>query len=161
MKYHELKVTRQKSKRRVGRGISAGQGMTAGRGTKGQNSRKSGPTRPGFEGGQTPLSQRMPKLRGIAKGSLSRSAKKPKAINIYTSQLNNFAGKTVDNFSLVEAGLVKSPYTKVKVIVKGELKAKVAVNLQAASENAVNAITSNGGSFTKTAIVLKIAKDKN
>jgi large subunit ribosomal protein L15 len=65
MKYNELILDRNKSKRRVGRGISAGQGKTAGRGTKGQGARKSGGVRPGFEGGQMPLYMRVPKLRGF------------------------------------------------------------------------------------------------
>ena len=160
MKYNELQVTRQKDKHRVGRGISAGRGMTAGRGTKGQNSRKSGPPRPGFEGGQTPLSQRLPKLRSLAKGSLSRSAKNPKADVIYTGQLNALSGK-VDNYTLAKAGLIANPYTKVKVIVKGEIKAKLEVYLQAASDGAVNAIKVAGGSFTKTPRLLKAAKKQS
>jgi large subunit ribosomal protein L15 len=158
MRYNELQVAKQRPKRRVGRGISSGQGMTAGRGTKGQNSRKSGPRRPGFEGGQTPLAQRLPKLRSLAKGSLSRSAKNAKADNIYTGQLNQFAGKTVDNYALVRAGLAVNAHTIVKVIVKGELKAKVEVHLQAASDGAINAIKAAGGNFVKTPRVAKIAK---
>jgi large subunit ribosomal protein L15 len=55
MKYNELTIDKNKAKRRVGRGIAAGQGKTAGRGTKGQGARKSGGVRPGFEGGQMPL----------------------------------------------------------------------------------------------------------
>jgi large subunit ribosomal protein L15 len=159
MKYHELKATRQKSPKRVGRGISAGQGKTAGRGTKGQNSRAGGKRRPGFEGGQMPLSQRMPKLRGIAKGSLSRSAKKPKAENIYTGQLNAFSGKTVDNFTLFEVGLVTNPHTIVKVITKGELTSKVTVNLQGASKSAKDIIAKAGGSFNLTPQVARARKN--
>ena len=56
MKFNELQTKPKKSTRRVGRGIAAGRGKTAGRGTKGQGSRKSGGVRPGFEGGQLPLS---------------------------------------------------------------------------------------------------------
>lgn len=160
MKYHELQANRQRAKRRVGRGISGGQGMTAGRGTKGQRSRKSGPPRPGFEGGQTPLYQRLPKLRSVAKGSLARSAKKPKADKIYTGDLNNFKDKKVDNFVLAQKHLVDSPYSRVKVLVKGELKAKVDVHLQAASDGAKSAIKVAGGTFTKTPQILKPAKNK-
>ncbi len=64
MKFNELNMTAKKSKKRVGRGIAAGHGKTAGRGTKGQNARTGG-VRPGFEGGQNPLMQRFPKLRGF------------------------------------------------------------------------------------------------
>ena len=60
MKYHELTSTSQKSPKRVGRGIAAGQGKTAGRGTKGQGARTGSSKRPGFEGGQNPLMQRLP-----------------------------------------------------------------------------------------------------
>ena len=65
MKYHELQVNSNRDARRVGRGISAGQGKTAGRGTKGQRSRTGSGRRPGFEGGQNPLMQRLPKLPGF------------------------------------------------------------------------------------------------
>jgi large subunit ribosomal protein L15 len=155
MKYHELEVKRFKNKKRVGRGISAGQGKTAGRGTKGQNSRKSGPPRPGFEGGQTPLSQRLPKLRSVAKGSLARSAKKAKAQNVYTGELNQFANKIVDNFTLADAGLITTPYCRVKLIVKGKIENKVTVNLEGASKSAVEAIIKAGGAYTKTKSVFK------
>jgi large subunit ribosomal protein L15 len=158
MKFNDLQVKRQKTNHRSGRGISAGQGMTAGRGTKGQNARKSGPRRPGFEGGQTPTSQRMPKLRSVAKGSLARSAKKTKAENIFTSQLISYANKSVDNFVLAQDGLITNPYTRVKLLYKGDLSVKVDVSLQGASANAIAAIQKAGGSFSKVPKVLKLAK---
>src|SRR5688500_7844607 len=111
MKYHQLKVKAAKKANRVGRGIAHGQGKTAGRGTKCQNSRAGGGVRPGFEGGQNPLMQRLPKLRGF-------HSIRPKTEVIYTGQLNNLSG-TIDNSKLAEANLVSSPYTKVKVIIKG------------------------------------------
>jgi large subunit ribosomal protein L15 len=151
MKYHELTTTKQKLPKRVGRGISAGQGKTAGRGTKGQNARTGHSHRSGFEGGQTPIMKRTPKLRGF------RSIH-AKAENIYTSQLNAFAGKTADNFSLFEAGLVSSPYTNVKVVLNGELTAKVSVNVQGASESAKAAIQKAGGVFTLTPRVMRESK---
>jgi large subunit ribosomal protein L15 len=98
MKYHELKVASKKSSKRVGRGISAGQGKTAGRGTKGQSSRTGGRVRPGFEGGQNPLYQRLPKLPGF-------TSHRPKTENVYTGQLDEFSSKTVDNFTVANAGL--------------------------------------------------------
>lgn len=146
MKIHELKTAKRQSSKRVGRGISAGQGKTAGRGTKGQNSRTGGKRRPGFEGGQTPLMMRLPKLGGF------RSMKTPTE-NVYTGQLNAFAGKTVDNFVLAAAGITSSAHIPVKVVVKGDLTAKVTVILQGASENAVAQIQKAGGSFTKVAQV--------
>ena len=141
MKYHELQVTKQKEPNRVGRGISAGQGKTAGRGTKGQNARAGHSHRSGFEGGQTPLMKRLPKLRGF------RSIR-PKVENVYTSALNDFANKTADNVTLFEAGLVSSPYVKVKIVLNGEITNKVAVVVQGSSKGATEAIKKAGGTVT-------------
>lgn len=143
MKYNELQVTKQRTAKRVGRGISAGQGKTAGRGTKGQKARKGYSKRPGFEGGQNPLMQRLPKLPGF------RSHRK-KAETVYTGQLERFSGKTVDTTALAEAGLVSSPYARVKLLTKGELTKKVTVKLEAASANAIETVQAAGGSFEKT-----------
>ena len=151
MQYHELQAAKQKQPKRVGRGISAGQGKTAGRGTKGQNARTGHSHRSGFEGGQTPLMKRTPKLRGFR--SIRTAAE-----NVYTGQLNAFAGKTADNFSLFDAGLVSSPYVNVKIVVKGDLTAKVSVNVQGASENAIAAIQKAGGTFSATPQVMREAK---
>jgi large subunit ribosomal protein L15 len=140
MKYHELTVSKHKSAKRVGRGIAAGQGKTAGRGTKGQNSRTGSSRKPGFEGGQNPIMQRLPKLHGF-------KSHKPVVENVYTGQLNELKAKTVDNFSLAEAGLTSSPHVSVKLLVKGDLKKAVAVKLQAASAQAVEAVQKAGGSF--------------
>lgn len=153
MKFNELNVKKNRSAKRVGRGIAAGRGKTAGRGTKGQNARKSGGVRPGFEGGQFPLYMRLPKLPGF-------TSHRAKVENVYTSQLDAFAGKTVDNFTLANANLVSSPYTKVKLIVKGEVTKKVTVKLQSASENAIAAVQKAGGTFDKTAQVKRQAKEK-
>jgi large subunit ribosomal protein L15 len=141
MQYHELKATKDKTPKRVGRGISAGQGKTAGRGTKGQSSRTGGRRKPGFEGGQTPLMMRLPKLRGF-------KSKKQQTQNVYTGQLNNLKG-TVDNFSLFEAGIITTPFVNVKVVTKGELSNKVSVNLQGATASALASITAAGGTFNK------------
>ncbi len=142
MKFHELKVTANRSSRRVGRGIAAGQGKTAGRGTKGQKSRAGSGRRPGFEGGQNPLMQRIPKLRGF------RSIR-PKVETVYTGQLD-VLGANIDNFTLADAGLVPNAYVNVKLVVKGSVTKKLNVNLQAGSASAIAAIQKAGGSFTKT-----------
>ncbi len=152
MKFHELDITANKAPKRVGRGISAGQGKTAGRGTKGQKSRTGSSRRPGLEGGQNPLMQRLPKLRGF-------TSKRVPAENVYTGQLNEL-GTKVDNFTLAEAGLTSSPYVRVKVVAKGEVTKKVAVNLQAASESAIAAIQKAGGAFTVTPQVKRQKQDK-
>lgn len=153
MKLHELNATRKKSAKRVGRGISAGQGKTAGRGTKGQNARSGGRVRPGFEGGQTPVYQSLPTLPGF------RSIR-TKAENIYTGQLDQLAGKTVDNFSLADAGLTSSPYAKVKLIQKGEVTKKVTVKLQSASESAKAAVQKAGGTFEPIPQIKRQPKEK-
>lgn len=152
-KYHELDVKSNKSKKRVGRGISAGQGKTAGRGTKGQNSRTGKKLRVTFMGGQRSLMQAVPKARGFK--SLSTPAQV-----VYLEDLEAVKGKTVDNFSLSQVGLIKTPYHTVKVILKGELKAKVSLRVQAASKSVQAAITKAGGDFEKVAVPLRQSQKK-
>jgi large subunit ribosomal protein L15 len=144
MKYNELQTHTPKTTKRVGRGIASGQGKTAGRGTKGQMSRTGSKKRPGFEGGQNPLMQRLPKLHGF------RSLKIPAEV-IFTSQLEQFGDSSVTTTTLATAGLVSSAYVVVKVLSRGELTKKVNVQLPAASATAIEAIKKAGGSFEKTA----------
>jgi len=155
MKYHQLNSPAHKNAKRVGRGISGGQGKTAGRGTKGQNSRAGSSRKPGFEGGQNPLMQRLPKLRGFNSHRTSPE-------NVYTGQINNLTG-TIDNHKLAEAGLISSPYVRVKLLVKGDINKKLSVKLQAASAGAISAIKKKAGDFTVVGQVgrqaKKIAKD--
>lgn len=153
MKYHELNAEKTKKSTRVGRGISAGKGKTAGRGTKGQGARTGSSKRPGFEGGQNPLMQRLPKLVGFR-------SHKTKAEEVYTGQLDAFGGKTADNAALAAAGLVSSEYAKVKLILNGDVTKKVAVKLQAASAGAVAAVQKAGGSFEQVAVVARPASKK-
>lgn len=144
MKYHELQTIAPERRKRVGRGIAAGRGKTAGRGTKGQKSRTGSKAKPGFAGGSNPLMQKLPKLPGF------RSFRTP-AENIYTGQLEQFAGKTADANTLAAAGLISNPFVRVKLIVKGDLTKNVTVKLPAASATAITAVESAGGSFEKTA----------
>ena len=153
MKYNELDITSKKSPKRVGRGIAAGQGKTAGRGTKGQNSRTGKKLRAGFEGGQNPLMQRLPKLPGFR-------SHREKAVLVYTGQLEGFTGKIADNASLAEAGIIPSAYGRVKLVVKGELTTKVSVKLQGASAGAVEALQKAGGNFEKIAIAARPASTR-
>jgi large subunit ribosomal protein L15 len=150
MKYNELQITSHSKKNRIGRGISAGQGKTAGRGTKGQKSRTGKSRRPGFEGGQNPLMQRLPKLRGFRSRHL-------KSELVYLRDLNK-VGSTIDNQSLFKAGLVLSPYSKVKLVGNGEVEKKYTVMLQAASQSAVAAIEKAGGSFKAVPRLMREAK---
>lgn len=142
MKYNELNVTAARSPKRVGRGISAGQGKTAGRGTKGQKARTGSSRKPGFEGGQNPLMQRLPKLRGF------KSHRTPQS-NVYTGQLDAISAKTIDTAALAEAGLIANPYVSVKLIVRGDLKGAKTVKVQAASKSAIEALQKAGGSFER------------
>ena len=152
MKYHELSTLKKKSGRRVGRGIAAGQGKTAGRGTKGQGSRTGSSKKPGFEGGQNPLMQRLPKLRGF-------TSKRIPAKNIYTDQLDEL-GPKVNNQVLADKGIVENPYLKVKLLFRGEVTKAVVVELQGASMNAIEAVQKAGGSFTAVARQAREAKKK-
>jgi large subunit ribosomal protein L15 len=142
MKYHELKTAKNKSAKRVGRGISAGQGKTAGRGTKGQGARTGSRKKPGFAGGSNPLMQKLPKLAGF-------TSHKIKAEQVYTGQLEQFAGKIVDANVLAEASLISNPYVSIKLLLKGDLTKKVTVKLPLASEGAISAVQSAGGTFEK------------
>ncbi len=102
MKFNELIAPKQRPANRPGRGISAGQGKTAGRGTKGQGARKS-TNKPGFEGGQTPLYRRLPKLRGF------RSFKSL-IENVYTGDISALKAAVIDTNILAEAGLISSAH---------------------------------------------------
>lgn len=143
MKFHQLNVTKNKSAKRVGRGIAAGGGKTAGRGTKGQSSRSGGKVRPGFEGGQNPLVSRLPKLPGF------KSRRAPKQ-EVTTGQLETLGKKTVDNVTLAEAGIVDTPYYPVKLISKGELKLAVTLKIDSTSASALEMLVKAGGKFEKT-----------
>jgi len=142
MKYNELDISKDKQARRVGRGISAGRGKTAGRGTKGQKARAGSSKKPGFEGGQNPLMNRIPKLRGFTQF-------REQPVTLTTGRLNEFTG-LVDNFTLYEARILKRVDQRARVVVRGELKSKVQDNLQGASAGAIDAITTAGGTFEKT-----------
>lgn len=149
MKYHELQVSATPDRKRVGRGIAAGQGKTAGRGTKGQGARTGKKLNAMFQGGQRPLAKAVPKARGF------KSLRTPSQV-VYLDHLNAFKGKTVDNTTLFEAGLIGSKYQAVKVIIRGELTEKVTLHVAGASASVVAAITKAGGTFTKTAVPLKL-----
>ncbi len=149
MKYNYLVVSKNADRKRIGRGISAGQGKTAGRGTKGQKSRTGHHKLPaGFMGGQRAIMQAVPKLKGF-------KSIHSKAQVVYTDALNAVKGK-VDNFTLAEANLIADPFAKVKVITRGEIKSKVDLETQFASKTAIEAIKKAGGSFKKVALPTRV-----
>lgn len=128
------------SKKRLGRGIGSGLGKTAGRGTKGQNARSGGGVRPGFEGGQLPLFQRLPK-RGFKNHSRVEYA----VVNV--SALNVFKdGQTVTVEDIVNAKLIKEVKDGIKILGNGELTKKINVKANKFSESARKAIEAKGGS---------------
>ncbi len=150
MKYHELVTDSVKKKKRVGRGISAGQGKTAGRGTKGQNSRTGKKLRATFMGGQRSLMQAIPKNKGF------KSIRVPAQV-VYLDQLETFKGKKVTNASLFEAGVINTPFHAVKIITRGELTKAMTVEVQGASASSQLAITKAGGTFVSVAVPLKVS----
>ncbi len=143
MQLHDLKPApgAHRKARRVGRGTGSGRGKTSGRGQKGQNARSEG-FRLGFEGGQMPLSQRIPKLPGFK----NPFKKVYSVVNI--SKLSRFEnGANVSGAALLEAGLVRAG-DEVKVLGAGRLKRKLNVEAHAFSNSAREAIEKAGGSVT-------------
>jgi large subunit ribosomal protein L15 len=145
MNLHTLKP-RPGSKHRVKRlgcGESSGHGKTSGNGHKGQKARSGGSIRLGFEGGQMPLLRRMPK-RGFNNANF-----KTRYAIVNLDTLNAFDdGATVNEESLLEAGVIRRPYDKVKILGSGELKKKLSITADHASESAKAAIEKAGGSLT-------------
>lgn len=127
------------SRKRKGQGIGSGLGKTAGRGQKGQNSRSGGGVRPGFEGGQIPFFQRLPK-----RGFKNVNRKEYAVVNL--SDLNVFEnGTEVTLETLIQAGLVKKTYDGVKVLGNGTLEKKLTVKASKFSASAETAIKNAGG----------------
>jgi len=141
MRVHDLAPApgSRRARTRVGRGIAGKRGKTAGRGTKGTGARDS--VKPGFEGGQLPLTQRVPKLKGFKNPFRVEYA----TVNLMT--LDAFEGTAVDPDSLRERGLVRK-HRLVKVLGDGELTRKLEVKAHAFSKSAAAAITAAGGSVT-------------
>ncbi|MDI3336360.1 50S ribosomal protein L15 [Defluviimonas aestuarii] len=152
MKLNELRDNpgAAKKSKRVARGPGSGKGKTAGRGIKGQKSR-SGVAIGGYEGGQMPLYRRLPK-RGFNKPN----AKKFAVVNL--GQLQAFvdagkldAKKEITEDILVEAGVVRRKLDGVRVLAKGEVKAKLKLAVTGASKAAIEAVEKAGGALSVTA----------
>jgi len=147
MKLNDLRDNKgaRKSRVRVGRGIGSGLGKTAGRGQKGQKSR-SGVSIWGFEGGQMPLHMRLPK-----RGFNNVFAKDYAEVNLGSIQKAIDSGKldpknTLDHDALKAAGLARGGKDGVRVLGKGELKAKLTLKVNGISAGARSAIEGAGGS---------------
>ena len=146
MKLNELQgnAGSKKKRMRVGRGIGSGKGKTSGRGQKGQKSH-TGVSINGFEGGQMPLYQRLPK-RGF------HNALRKNLVGLNLSKIQHAIDtkkldpkKTIDALALVEAGLIKRTVDGVRLLGQGELKAKVTFKVTGATKTAIAAVEKAGG----------------
>ena len=141
MKLHELQpaIGSTTAPKRLGRGVGSQLGKTSGKGHKGAKARSGGGKRPGFEGGQMPLTRRLPK-----RGFTNIFAKEYAIVNV--SALNCFEdGTVITNEALIEAGLIKKPMDGVKVLGGGELTKKLTVNVDKVTESAKQKIEAIGG----------------
>lgn len=141
MQLHELAPAKgsRKDRKRLGRGTGSGLGKTSGKGHKGQNARSGGGVRPGFEGGQMPLTRRLPK-----RGFTNIFAKEYAIINL--EQLNRFEDGAEINIDILhEMGLVKNKKSGLKILANGELTKKVNITAAKASKVAAQKIQGAGG----------------
>jgi large subunit ribosomal protein L15 len=141
MKLHSLKPVdgARHTRKRIGRGAGSGFGKTAGKGHKGQNARSGGGVRLGFEGGQTPLFQRLPK-----RGFTNFNRKEFAIVNLET--LNRFEdGAVVTPAALKEAGIVKKELSGIKILGNGSIEKKLTVQAHKFSASAKSAIEAAGG----------------
>ena len=144
MKLHDLRPAEGtvKRRKRVGRGIAAGQGKTAGRGTKGQNARSGGGVRPYFEGGQLPLVRKLPFARGVG----FRDPWRVRFTPVNLERLTGFQeGAEVTPEALVEAGIIKRADELVVVLGCGELESPLTVKAHRFSASARAKIEAAGG----------------
>ena len=150
MKLHELRDNdgAARKKKRVARGPGSGKGKTAGRGIKGQKSR-SGVAINGYEGGQMPLYQRLPK-RGFNKPNRKNFA----VVNLGLIQKFVEAGKldaaNITEDTLVSSGLVRRRLDGIRILAKGEIGSALTITATGASKAAVDAVAKAGGSLTVT-----------
>ena len=138
-------VGSRKKRKRVGRGDGSGHGGTSCKGSKGQNARSGGGTRPGFEGGQMPMARRLPK-RGF------RSPFRREIITVNLLQLNDFPENSViDAEALIQRGLIKKRGDGIKLLGKGDIQRALSIKLDALSKGAREKIEAAGGSIVEVA----------
>lgn len=142
MRLNQIKaaVGARRPRKRVGRGTGSGTGKTAGRGHKGQRARSGGYHKVGFEGGQMPLSRRLPK-RGFT--SLTRND----TVAVRLSELGAVKGDEVDLAALKQAGVVANKTKAAKIILSGKIDRKLKVRGVAVTKGARAAIEAAGGSI--------------
>jgi large subunit ribosomal protein L15 len=144
MKLHDLRPNpgKKKERKRVGRGISAGQGKTAGRGTKGQNARSGGGKGIYFEGGQLPLARRLPYKRGFT--NINKVYYNP--VNLRDLAEIDFEGVEVNPETLAIVGLIRKPTDPVVILGDGELDEALTIKAHRFSASAREKIEAAGGS---------------
>lgn len=150
-----------KRRMRIGRGIGSGKGKTGGRGGKGQTAR-SGVAIKGFEGGQMPLHRRLPKRGFNNYTRVEFDTITLRDLQVLVDNGTFKAGDTVSTASLKEKGVLPKNSEGVKLLLKGELKAKLNLDIERASKNATAAIEKLGGSVkvkTKAPKREKVKKD--
>jgi len=149
MKLHDLNPPQgaKKKRKRVGRGIAAGQGKTAGRGTKGQNARTGGGVRPYFEGGQLPLVRKLPFARGVGFRDPWRVQYKPVNVQRLAGYFPDGAEVTPE--TLAEVGIIKSSTELVAILGEGELDRAYTVRAHRISASAREKIEAAGGTVEK------------
>ncbi|MGL4826441.1 MAG: 50S ribosomal protein L15 [Enterovibrio sp.] len=128
----------KRGKKRLGRGIGSGLGKTGGRGHKGQKSRSGGSIRPGFEGGQMPLKQRLPKFGFTSRKSLV-------AAEIRLGELAKVEGDVISLETLKTASLITKDKRTVKIVLSGEIARSVTVKGLRVTKGAKAAIEAAGG----------------
>lgn len=131
----------RKNRKRVGRGGASGTGKTAGRGLNGQKSRSGGGKGAGFEGGQTPLARRLPKLPGFR----NPNRVEYKAVNVSRLDAKFEAGDVVDGESLKAKGIIKKMDEPVKILGDGEITKALTVKVEKISASARRKIEAAGG----------------
>lgn len=131
-----------KKRKRVGRGDASGQGKTAGRGEKGQKARSGGKVRAGFEGGQMPLSRRLPK-RGFRNPFRERFI----AVNLIDLCRKFSKGAVIDKEALLASGIVKKEEDDIKILAKGNIDFPIILKVAKVSQAAREKITAAGGSI--------------
>jgi len=134
----------KRARKRVGRGIGSGHGKTSSRGQKGQHARDN--IRPGFEGGQTPLYRRLPKLRGEGKGAMPLGPTRKFYAIVNLSQLSRFeAGAVVTETELRAAGIVKGQHDGLRILGNGELDKALTIRAKHFTATAKEKIEAAGG----------------
>ncbi|MDD3861434.1 MAG: 50S ribosomal protein L15 [Candidatus Gracilibacteria bacterium] len=157
MSLSELKSkSRKKPKKRLGRGNGSGKGTFCGKGCKGQTARSGGKRRPGFEGGQTPLSRKMPKLKGF------KTPNKETFLVVNVGQLNVFENNSkVDLEALYSKKLVAKKGLPVKLLSDGDLEKTLEIIVHKASANAIKKVEDKKGKITLLSVKKETKKEES